>query len=159
MKHLIFAAALPGLAVASPVSANASQLHEPVSLNSSHFQFNQETGRAQLVAFFTYNDNMIAGADDGGGPRSVVPQLPELVCDAQTHAVVYGPGEGHTVCAVIQESSGFSGRRSKVKRIGACSVTTEPANLTLDDGWSLHHLRSSMYFSRSARHFWWPPRW
>jgi hypothetical protein len=156
MKHIFLVAAITMLAVAAPAAADSrikidtvpatykpvmSSRDEPVYLSGFHFEVNEETRRARIVATYNYAENMIVGEGDGGGPRWTIVQIPGLVYDAQNHAVVYDSDGKHTVCAVFQESKGFWGRRSKLKSTGSCTVSTEPADVTVDDGWGLHHLQ------------------
>jgi hypothetical protein len=155
MNHWLFATTFLAMAVTVPASANSrikigtipsqytpylSIVHEPVSLRTFHFEIDEGTGRARVVAAYTYKENMIAGADDGGGPQSTVVQLPGLVYDARDHAVVYNSDGRRTICAVVRESRRLWSHHSNVINTGACTVSTERANITVDDGWTLRQL-------------------
>jgi hypothetical protein len=116
---------------------------ETVSLSSFHFEVNQETGRARVVAIYTYPDEMTYGPDDDqGGPRSTIVQLPGLTYDAAAHAVVYDSGGTTTVCATVGKQPGLFVHHLKVKNTGACTVTTSVANHAEDTGWDIHRYRA-----------------
>jgi hypothetical protein len=116
---------------------------EPVSLSSFHFEVNQETGRARVVAIYTYPDQMTYGPDDdAGGPRSTIVQLPGLTYDAAAHAVVYDSNGTKSVCATVNEQSGLFGHHLKVKNTGACTVTTNVSSHAEDTGWDIHRYRA-----------------
>ena len=154
MKHVFFTILFTILLIAIPASADSkikidtvpadytptySITNQPVHLNKYHFEVNEETGRARVVVTYTYAENMIAGKGDPGGPPTTRAEIPGLVYDAQNHSVVYRADGKQTVCATVQESHGLWGRRSKVTNTNACTVSTEPTNVTSDDGWELHH--------------------
>jgi hypothetical protein len=116
---------------------------EPVSLSSFHFEVNQETGRARVVAIYTYPDQMTYGPDDdASGPRPTIVQLPGLTYDGAAHAVVYDSNGTKSVCATVNEQSGLFGHHLKVKNTGACTVTTSVANHAEDTGWDIHRYRA-----------------
>jgi len=159
MKHSFFVPALATLPLAVPVSANSGvkidtvpseyapinspTSREPVSLSSFHFEVNQETGRARVVAIYTYPDQMTYGPDDdSGGPRPTVVQLPGLTYDAAAHAVVYDSNGVKAVCATVDEKTGLFGHHLKVKNTGACSVTAVVADHAEDTGWDIHRFRA-----------------
>jgi hypothetical protein len=159
MNHSLFVAALVALAFAIPVSANSKiQIdtvpseyipinsptnRETVSLSSFHFEVNQETGRARVVVEYTYPDQMTYGpADDAGGPRPTIAQLPGLTYDAAAHAVVYDSSGTKTVCATVSEQSGLFGHHLRVRSTGACTVTTNVANHAVDTGWDIRRFRA-----------------
>ena len=122
---------------------NSPTNHEPVSLSGFHFEINQGTGRARVVADYTYTDQMIYGPnDDARGPRSTIAQIPGLTYDAATHTVVYDSNDRKTVCATVREKSGLLGRHVEIKNTGACTVSTEPAEHAEDDGWSIRRFRT-----------------
>jgi hypothetical protein len=156
MKLLLCAVALAAMATAVPANADPkikidtlpaeytpylSSLHEPVSMRSFHFEISEETGRARIVAQYTYPDTMTAGAYDPGGPRPAVVQIPGLSYDAKDHTVVYDSDGKRTVCAVVKESRNFWSHGTSVKSTGACTVATESGNVTVDDGWDIHHVQ------------------
>jgi hypothetical protein len=125
----------------SPI--NSPTTHDSVSLSDYKFEINQETGRARIVANYTYADQMTYGPDDdGGGPRPTIVQLPGLTYDAAANAVVYSADGQRTVCATVYEGSGLFGHHIKVKNTGACSVSAVVANHAEDDGWSIHRFRT-----------------
>ena len=159
MKKASAVAAFVALAAAIPVSANSRVKidtvpseyapiesptnREPVSLSSFHFEVNQETGRARVVAIYTYPDQMTYGPDDdAGGPRSTIVQLPGLTYDAAAHAVVYDSNGTKSVCATVNEQSGLFGHHLKVKNTGACTVTTNVASHAEDTGWDIRRYRA-----------------
>jgi hypothetical protein len=159
MKRASTVATFVVLAVAIPVSANSKVKidtvpseyapiesptnREPVSLSSFHFEVNQETGRARVVAIYTYPDQMTFGPDDdAGGPRSTTVQLPGLTYDAAAHAVIYDSNGTKSVCATVNEQSGLFGHHLKVKNTGACTVTTNVASHAEDTGWAIRRYRA-----------------
>jgi len=113
---------------------------EPVSLSGFHFEVNEQTGRARVVAVYGYPENMPAGRYDDRGPDPTVAQVQGLVYDAQNQAVVYDSGNQRTVCALVQKRGGLRGGL-RVKSTGACTVSTEPNVRAVDDGWDIHHVR------------------
>jgi len=159
VKYSFSIAALLALALAIPASANSKvkidtvpseyapisspTVREPVSLSSFHFEVNQETGRARVVAIYTYPDQMTYGPDDnaGGPPRTIV-QIPGLIYDAAAHAVVYDSNGSKTVCATVSERGALFGHSLKVKNTGACTVEAVPAEHSEDDGWSIRRFHA-----------------
>jgi hypothetical protein len=155
MKKASAVAALVGLALAVPVSANSrvkidtvpseyAPIESPtnsetVSLSSFHFEVNQETDRARVVAIYTYPDQMTYGPDDdAGGPRPTIVQLPGLSYDAAAHAVVYDSNGTKAVCATVAERAGLLRHHLKIKSTGACIVKTVLADHSEDTGWDIH---------------------
>ena len=117
--------------------------HEPVSLSSFHFEVNQETGRARIVAEYTYPDQMTFGPDDDvNGPQPTIAQIPGLSYDAADHEVVYDANGTRAVCANVEEHSDLFGHHVKIRKTGACTVTTNVGQHAEDDGWSIHHFRA-----------------
>lgn len=152
-------AALAALALAIPASANTrfridsvpaeyAPLNSPttrelVTLSSFHFEVNQETSRARVVAIYTYPDQMTYGPDDAvGGPRPTVAQIPGLKYDAAAHEVIYDANGSKVVCATVSEHTGPIGHHLAVKSTGACTVSSVVADHTEDDGWSIHRFRA-----------------
>jgi hypothetical protein len=122
---------------------NSPTNREPVSLSSFHFEVDQETGRARVIAEYTYPDQTTYGPDDdAGGPRPTIVQLPGLTYDAAAHAVVYDSNGNQTVCATVGGQAGLFGRRLKVKNTGACTVTTVAADHAEDTGWDIRRFRA-----------------
>jgi hypothetical protein len=163
-QSFCIASAIAALALAVPASANSRikidtispeyapinspTNREPVSMSSFHFEVDQETGRARLVAIYTYPDQMTYGPDDdAGGPRPTIVQLPGLAYDAAAHAVVYDSSGTKYVCATVTERTGLFGHHLKVKNTGACTVTTVAANHAEDTGWDINRFRAiDVYF-------------
>jgi hypothetical protein len=159
MKKTLALATFVALILAIPASANSKvQIdtvpseyvpidsptnHESVSLSSFHFEVNQETGRARVVAIYTYPDELIYGPDDDQrGPRPTIVQLPGLTYDAPAHAVVYDSGGTKVLCATVRMKPGLFGNHLKVRNTGACTVTTSVANHAEDTGWDIHRYRA-----------------
>jgi len=122
---------------------NSPTNREPVSLSSFHFEVNPETGRARVVADYTYPDELIYGPnDDVRGPRSTVAQIPGLAYDAAAHEVVYDSNGTRTVCATVSQKGGLFGHHLKIRNTGACTVTASVTDHSEDDGWSIHRFRA-----------------
>jgi len=159
MKHAFCLAALAALTVAIRASANtrvkidtvpaeyapisSPTNRETVSFSSFHFEVNRETGRARVVAFYTYPDQMTYGQDDAaGGPSPTVAQIPGLAYDATSHTVVYDSNGTRIVCATVDEHAGLFGHHLRVKNTGACTVSAVVADQAEDDGWEIHRFRA-----------------
>ena len=154
-------AAFAVLTLALPISASANSVvkidtvaaeyepinsptnREPVSLSSFHFEINEETGRARVVADYTYPDLLIYGPNDPTrGPQSTIAQIPGLSYDGATHQIVYDANGARTVCATVEQRRGLFGQRTKIKNTGACFVTARVSEHAEDDGWNIHRFRA-----------------
>jgi hypothetical protein len=106
------------------------ELPKPVSMESFHFEVNDDRTQAQVVVEYTYPYEQNNRADGDSGPPPTWAQLPGLTYDPSAHAVVYDQDGKRTVCAVIQERKGRFGRHVSVRNTGSCVVTAAAADHT-----------------------------
>ncbi|HYL15779.1 MAG TPA: hypothetical protein VEV41_22275 [Terriglobales bacterium] len=122
-------------------------LPEPVSMSGYYFEVNEETARARVVVDYMYRDQMVFAEEDGHIPEPTYAQIPGLVYEPSTHAIVYERDGRKTVCAVVQErrSRFLSGPR--VKPTGNCTVSAKTTDHAEDDGWRIRRFRAiDVYF-------------
>ena len=123
--------------------SNSPTSREPVSLSSFHFEVDQSTSRARVVAIYTYPDEMTYERNDAaGGPRPTVVQIPGLTFDATARVIVYNSSGKKVVCATVEDHAGLFGHHLRVKNTGSCIVTASDSDHLEDDGWTLHRFRA-----------------
>ena len=166
MRRRLALAALANLVLALPAPASPSSVvkidtvpseyepinsptnREPVSLAGFHFEINRESGRARIVADYTYPDQLIYGPDDPTrGPQSTIAQIPGLIYDPAAHEIVFEANGTRAVCAKVEEHHGLFGHRFKIRNTGACIVTARISAHVEDDGWDIRRfLELDTYF-------------
>jgi len=122
--------------------STGSEPVRPVSMESFHFEVNNETRHARVVVEYTYPHEVGYQSSGDRGPQPTVTELPGLTYDRTAHAVVYKGAGKKTVCATVQEKKSFWGMHFDVKNTGSCVVTASVAEHAEGDGWSLHRARA-----------------
>ena len=122
-------------------------LPEPVSMFDYYFEVNEETTRARVVVEYVYRDQFVFAGDDGHVPEPTYAQIPGLIYEPSTRAVIYERDGQKTVCAVVQERSRRLLARQRVKPTGKCKVTAMTTEHAEDDGWKIRRFRAiDVYF-------------
>ena len=115
-----------------------ARVAERVSVESYAFEVNPETRRARVAIRYTSHDRQTNGMENGPGPRPTYAQIPSLVYDEASRAVVYIENGRRTVCATVPGAR--PARRGAAKPTGACSVASQMAEYSEDDGWRIRRV-------------------
>ena len=117
-------------------------LPEPVSMSGYYFEVNEETARARVVVDYMYRDQMMFAGEDGHIPEPTYAQIPGLVYEPSTRAIVYERDGRKTICAVVQERRTRFLSGPRVKPTGNCTVSAKATDHAEDNGWRIQRFRA-----------------